>query len=284
MLGISSSWYAAQGKTVYESVKAANGLGFRLVELGAAHRFEERVFDTVKQVKHDFPDMLFTVHSYFPPIFREPVMINICKGLTLENRKAFDSLFKAASIVRAEVVSMHSGTLTDYEACGEDKQMKGMIAFRQTKGIEHDLGLKNACSSLQYCLRLAGDYGIKLCIENLPNPKTVLLSKVEDFSSMLEQFPRLGLLIDVGHSPSLFSDPYWFECFKDRIFEMHIHDFSRAKGLDHQVVGSGDLDFKRIFSSEVIRRIPLILEHSAMVSEPELLEERELLKKRYSIT
>ena len=98
LLGVSSSYFATRGFSIYDSVKRALELGFETVELGAAHRFEPSVWETVKRIKRDFPSKSYTIHSLFPPR-KERFWFNASLGLTKENKSVVENLFRAAGLV-----------------------------------------------------------------------------------------------------------------------------------------------------------------------------------------
>jgi len=59
-IGVSSSYFAAHGLGIYDSVKAASELGFSLIEMGAAHNPEHGLIRTIRKIKRDFPEIDFS--------------------------------------------------------------------------------------------------------------------------------------------------------------------------------------------------------------------------------
>jgi sugar phosphate isomerase/epimerase len=92
---------------------------------------------------------------------------------------------------------------------------------------------------------------IKIIVEN--NCNNPIFRTIEDF----ERLKGVDFCLDVGHtkvaSQKLGNNQdasYWIRHFKDRIFAAHLHDCKVENGQihDHNVIGSGCLDFDKIFN------------------------------------
>ena len=94
-----------KGLSVYESVLKTVELGFELIELGAAHEYEDNALSTLRKIKN-FPSVSFTVHTLFPPL-RKRVWFNPADGLSKINKEIIDGLFESASIIDALLISIH---------------------------------------------------------------------------------------------------------------------------------------------------------------------------------
>lgn len=277
MIGLSSSWCAANGLSIYDSVKRIRDLGFELVELGAAHRYEKRAFETLKRIKKDFGDLSFTVHSYFPPL-KENYMFNPCQGFTKTNKLVITNLFKTAQIMEASIVSIHPGHLAVHEYQGPYNEFPGFPKFKVVSEIEHEKGFENTLKVLKYALKLADKNCIKFAIENMPPGCYRVLRNKADFAKVFDIIPGLSFLYDLGHDVMGSVDTYDYFELKGKMLEVHLHDV--VNGLDHQALGKGKLNLKQISKNkELLRKIPIIFEHAANVSEKEILEEEKLVEK-----
>ena len=56
MIGMSSSWLAVKGLSIRESIEKVFELGFELVEVGAAHKYENHAVETLMELRKKYPD------------------------------------------------------------------------------------------------------------------------------------------------------------------------------------------------------------------------------------
>ena len=276
LVGLSSSYFAAKGLGIYDSVKAASGLGFETVELGAAHLFEPNVWETVKKIKRDFSAMNFTVHGLFPSQ-KQSFWFNASLGLTPENRGVLDGLFKAAGLLEAGVVGIHPGFLVEL---GWGKEESGFNKPALGKTIGREKAAAGLHEILEYGSKLAGQTGTRFAVENMPNnSENPLLANASDFENVFEEFPELGLLLDVGHA-LLAGNLNELLALQNRICEVHIHatDLSVTQGYpDHRPLPENfDLSFMRRIKQ--VKEIPLVFEHGNDVGSEEILREKKLLE------
>jgi sugar phosphate isomerase/epimerase len=95
-------------------------------------------------------------------------------------------------------------------------------------------------------LKIAGDYGVKIAIENVPEPYPFLMKNVEDFTKFYEEINEdVDLVFDVGHANLNGQIERFLTVFKDRIVHMHVHD-NDGKGDQHLGVGFGNIDWKKV--------------------------------------
>lgn len=281
-LGISTSYFAARGFSIYESVARAYRLGFRLIELGANHNFEEHVFETLKKIRRDFPDVLFTQHCYFPPVFPINFMANPAQGLTKENKQVINAMVEAAGGLGTKIISAHAGFNAEFTFTGKSEKWHGFNEFSSTALIPREIAYNNVKEFFTYLINKTQKMEIKIAVENVVSrseyPST--LFDYDDFKLLLETIPGLNFLLDFGHSFLSQKDPYRFFYFKEKIIEMHLGGVDKSR-VDHRVLGTGILDLDKLFSE--IKRLPrmpfLILEHSAEVKEQEILEEVKSVEK-----
>ncbi|MFH1545328.1 MAG: hypothetical protein ABIE23_04575 [archaeon] len=149
MIGLSSSYFASKNFSIYDSVKNISELGFNLAEIGAAHKFEENLFETTKKIKKDFPELQFTIHGLFPP-WKENFWFNPALGLTPRNKKVIDNLFRAAEILEAEIISFHPGFLGVVEY---RKNPKGYAEAVLAKKLNKEKATKKLLEVLDYVVK-----------------------------------------------------------------------------------------------------------------------------------
>lgn len=279
MIGLSSSYFAFQGKGIYDSVKNAFELGFETVELGAGHKYEKDAWKTVRRIKREFPDKNYTVHALFPPREKR-VWFNPSYGLTKENISITDNLFRAAEIVEAKVVSVHPGFLNEL-GFSFDK-VRGFDVIKVGKALPVEKSWQNFTKWCAYANSSAKETGVKFAIENIHGSEAMpLIFSVQDFRKVFSSFPEMGMLLDYGHAlfEGLAGD--FISAFHSKIFQVHMHR-SRAKSKTQQkdehapITSMAQLEpFERV---ERFKRIPVIFEHGTNVSEKELLAEKKLLE------
>ena len=95
-------------------------------------------------------------------------------------------------------------------------------------------------------LKIAGDYGVKIAIENVPEPYPFLMKSVEDFTKFHEEInENIGLVFDVGHANLNGQIERFLTAFKDKIVHMHAHDNDGKSDL-HLGIGFGNIDWKNV--------------------------------------
>ncbi len=280
-LGISTSYFAAKGFSIYDSVKDAYDLGFRLIELGANHRHEDGLEWTISKIRQDFSDATFTQHCYFPPVFTKEYFANPAYGLNQENKKVLDRMFKAADILKPKIISFHNGFNNTYTYDGEFMEFKGFKKFKIVEGISQDKALLGLKAFIKYALEKGQERGIKIAVENVVS-KTFgtkcTINGLSAFRDLLKEFPELNFLLDFGHAFIEYPNPFEFFSIGEKIIEIHLDDVT-PQMRDHRVLGKGILNLEKMFGE--IKKLPkmpiLVLEHSAEVKENEILEEVNLV-------
>jgi len=278
MLGLSTSYFGFQGKPIYDSVKAVFGLGFGTAELGAGHAFEKNVWETIKKVKQDFPEKNYTVHGLFPPLEKR-TWFNASLGLTKQNKAIADSLFAAAQIVEAKVVGIHPGFRKQVEW---KESPRGMCYPVPKEEIPLEKAWSNLFELIQYCLNLAEETGCLFAIENTTDHavKSLVFSE-QDFEKVFQKFPKLGLLLDIGHAMYMGRLEGFLQDFSKRIQEIHLH-LSRVrqvpdKGDEHRPITLLE-ELKPLSKIRQFRQIPVIFEHGTNVSNEQILAEKKIVE------
>jgi sugar phosphate isomerase/epimerase len=285
MIGMSSSWLATKGYNIKSSVEKIFSLGFDLVELGAAHKYEPRAMEIAKLLKKDHPNKKFTVHTLFPPL-EDFYLFNIADSKNFEkNVRILKMLFQVSKDVGAEVVSIHGGYK---KVLKRGEEYFGFYKLEFVKNIEESEGRRTIERLIETGIGIAEKSGIKLCVEtDAAGLENAYTAKPEDFQWLLSKFDSkyFGMLADIGHihiaAQKFGFDEYEFvRSFKDRIFEMHLHDCN-SKGDSHIPTGTGVMDFEKYFRAvgQRARKIPLIFEYTNRVSIADAVRSKKFIEK-----
>lgn len=191
-----------------------------------------------------------------------------CLSINLANpaqdncyEKIFSKTFAYASKVKADFVVVH----TNEELYGDPEQLR--------------LDVWNKLVNLD---QLAHDYDITLAVENVGlRPLDTLLFDLPEFEHLLEDLPRVAVLLDTGHAHVNSWDlPKVIEHFGSRLAGVHLHD---NDGLtdQHLPVGEGSIDWPPVFAAlkKWAPQTRLILEYADTNSKKLATHVPELIKK-----
>jgi sugar phosphate isomerase/epimerase len=108
--------------------------------------------------------------------------------------------------------------------------------------------------TVQLLIKIAGDYGVKIVIENVPEPYPFLMKSVEDFAKFYEEIDEdIGLAFDVGHANLNGQIERFLEFFADKIVHIHAHD-NFGKSDQHLGIGYGNIAWKNV--ADLLSKIP----------------------------
>lgn len=112
-----------------------------------------------------------------------------------------------------------------------------------------------ARESLAAAVALAEQVNIDLCLENL-FPQLTPFGTLETLEPLFDQFPRLGLTLDIGHAhigpggmPHVLTH---IQRFQSRLRHLHVSD-NLGRRDDHLPIGEGLIDFPAV--ARALRRI-----------------------------
>lgn len=285
MIGMSSTWMATKGFGIRESIERCFDLGFELVEVGAGHKYEPDAVGSVIETKHKHPGKHFTVHAFFPPLTKSYAMNMSDPKEHAIIIKTAEGMFDIAKKIGADVVGMHGGY------AGEVVWMPDRGGFDKLEMIRQmpfETAERNMMALLEKIVRISEKSGVRIAVEISPfDVSKPLLSDPDIFERVFSKFKseNLGLLLDVGHTHMSADakgfDPYEFTArFKEKIFELHLHDV--VDGKDHNLVGTGEIDFARhfkIIGRKRLESIPLVFEYTNLVSEESALRGKKHIEK-----
>ena len=102
-------------------------------------------------------------------------------------------------------------------------------------------------------LKIASDYGVKIVIENVPEPYPFLMKSVEDFTKFYGEINEdIGLAFDVGHANLNGQIERFLTIFAGKIVHIHAHD-NQGKSDQHLGIGYGNIDWKKV--ANLLKRI-----------------------------
>jgi sugar phosphate isomerase/epimerase len=94
--------------------------------------------------------------------------------------------------------------------------------------------------------KIANDYGVKIAIENVPEPYPFLMKCVEDFTKFYDEIDEnIDLVLDFGHANINGQTERFLTAFADKIVHIHAHD-NDGKDDQHLGIGYGTIDWKNI--------------------------------------
>jgi len=105
----------------------------------------------------------------------------------------------------------------------------------------------------QSLFKIATDYGVKIAIENVPEPYPFIMKSVEDFRRFYREFvENIGFVFDIGHANLNGQIERFLTTFPDKIVHIHAHD-NNGKGDQHLGIGHGTVDWNKV--ATLIKRI-----------------------------
>jgi len=281
MIGLSTSYYAMKGLSIYESVLKTVELGFDVVELGAAHEYEDNVLSTLKKIKEDFSSVSFTVHTLFPPL-KEMVWFNPADGLNDINKRIVDSLFEVASIVDASLISIHPPVFTDIKLKGKNSENFHKPVFGKSKDI--DISKEKFFQLMTYLSAQSDAKGVRIIIENVNVLNSQFVTTYpctrEEFFELFEMFPATGMLLDVGHALQT-GNLHELVKMNGKIFELHLHDIGYKS--DNKLAAHFPIRSNNYFAPiiEIIKKdsmVSVFEYYGSKVTEEEILNDKQLLE------
>jgi sugar phosphate isomerase/epimerase len=105
-------------------------------------------------------------------------------------------------------------------------------------------------SSLREILDRANGLGMKVCLENMFIRAGGFMTPRE-FEPLFEEFPKLGLTLDVGHAylaGGIGNVLEFIRILGSRIHHLHVNDNSGRED-NHLPVGAGSIDFRRVIKA-----------------------------------
>jgi sugar phosphate isomerase/epimerase len=100
--------------------------------------------------------------------------------------------------------------------------------------------------SIRALLRVARREGVKIAIENVPEPFPFLMKGVRDFHRFYEELDDdIGIVLDVAHANLNSQIQDFMKQFHEKIVHMHVSDNDGANDL-HLGIGFGSIDWESV--------------------------------------
>jgi len=92
--------------------------------------------------------------------------------------------------------------------------------------------------------KIARDYGVKIAMENVPEPYPFLMKSVEHFARFYRELDgEIGLALDIGHANINGQIELFLDSFADKIMHIHAHD-NDGKEDQHLGIGYGSINWE----------------------------------------
>jgi sugar phosphate isomerase/epimerase len=115
-----------------------------------------------------------------------------------------------------------------------------------------NLDWKINLESTRELLREARKHGLRITIENVPEPFPFLMKKVNEFERFYEDLEDdgldLGITFDVGHANINGQINEFIERFRDKIIHVHLHD-NNGDVDSHLGIGCGSINWTEVISA-----------------------------------
>jgi len=263
-LAISTCWCSSRHVDGYDMLYELRELGFSQVELshgirvslvpGILRALAEKVV-TVSSV-HNFWPLPSSVQHAAPNLFQPSARSRQERELWLHYSR---QTLEFAEQVGAPVVVMHSGSVSfrfrsPASVLGESGGGEGDRRYRaslQRLRSAARRALPRVVKSYRDLALFAEEKGIRLGAENREGTLELPLDAGwTDFLSGFEKGGPVGYWHDTGHAEikhqqGLLDPARHLELVAERLLGFHLHDVS-AEGRDHQVPGSGSVDFSLV--------------------------------------
>ena len=236
---------------VFDVLDAYEEAGFRNVELGSSHPYNEKI-SPATIAEYDFN---FIVHNYFPPP-REPFIVNIASQDRAILKRSLDQLKTGIDLCEylgTQLFTFHSGFRSDPDL---------NLRFITDRIAPYNTAMKTTIQSLIEINKYAEDRGVKIAIEN--NVLSDFMCKHGEFEHLFREIgsDNLGILLDLGHLKVTantlgFDAEEFIYKLKDMVFAVHLHENS-GKADEHRCPKEGDWSLKIV--DKYFKEIPVVLE------------------------
>jgi sugar phosphate isomerase/epimerase len=216
-------------KKMTEQLAKAETVRIEVVDDGFHALTKQRV-STLNDLRETY-SLKYSVHAPFADVNIASPSKTILKAML----KRLEISIVQASALNAYVWVFHPGTKT------------GISMFYP--GSDWLQNLKTA--KLLY--RIAEEHGVKIALENVPEPFPFVMKSVEQFTRFYEEVNEdIGMVLDVGHANLNGQTESFIETLEDRIVHVHVSD-NEGESDQHLGIGYGKIDWQNV--ANMLRRI-----------------------------
>lgn len=116
-------------------------------------------------------------------------------------------------------------------------------------GLDWQLNME----SVRVLLRVARKHGVKIAIENVPEPHPFLMKSVQDFLRFYSELDEdIGLVLDIAHANLNHQIQEFITQFSDKIVHMHVSDNDGIQDI-HLGIGHGTVNWASV--AEAVKKI-----------------------------
>jgi sugar phosphate isomerase/epimerase len=185
------------------------------------HTLDKKKVTTLVEIAASY-NLRFSVHAPFADIN----VASPSKPLLNAMLRRLEKSISFASALDAYIWVFHPGLKT-----GISMFYPGMDWLQNQKTIKR-------------LLNIASNHGVKVAIENMPEPFSFLMKSVNDFSRLYQEINEdIGLVFDVGHANLDGQIERFLTDFADKIVHVHAHDNDGTHD-QHLGIGYGNIDWK----------------------------------------
>ena len=170
-------------------------------------------------------NLQYTVHAPFADTniasFNQPL-----KKLVMQQ---LERSLRNANLLESSVWVIHPG------------MHSGLTAIHPNEDLKINL------KSLKYLAKKADDMGIKMAVENMPEPFPWLLKRASDFKEFYKELgsEEIGIAFDAGHANTAGQIDEILKYFTNKIIHVHASD-NDGSFDDHLPIGQGTINWKKI--------------------------------------
>jgi sugar phosphate isomerase/epimerase len=209
-------------KEVTEHILKTETTHIEIVDEGF-HTLDRQRVSTLKSISESY-GLKYSVHAPFADIN----IASPSKPMLKAMLKRLKQSIAYASALNAYVWVFHPGLKT-----GVSMFYPGMDWLQNRKAS-------------QLLFKIANDYGVKIAIENVPEPYPFLMKSVEDFAKFYQEVNEdIGFVLDIGHANLNRQIELFLTTFADEITHMHVSD-NDGKDDQHLGIGYGTTDWERV--------------------------------------
>jgi sugar phosphate isomerase/epimerase len=216
-------------KTMVKCVRSARTTYIEIVDDGL-HALDKRRTVALKEIGKSY-NIKYSVHAPFADINIASPSKLILKAML----KRLEKSIECANKLDAYLWIFHPGLKT------------GISMFYPD--VDWNQNLKTA----KLISKIARNYGVRLAIENVPEPYPFLMKNVEQFKKFYHEFNGdVGLALDVGHANINGQIGLFMDSFADKIVHIHAHD-NDGREDQHLGIGHGSVNWKNF--AEKLKKI-----------------------------